>query len=224
MTATPPAHLRERVHGDADVESFWAVGQCAADDIMRALNGALHFHTVLDFGCGCGRVLPFMQAALSDAQFHAVDIDEDAIRWVRGAHPHAQAQTTQGSPPLPYADASFDLIYAVSVWTHLDEDRQRAWLTEMRRVLKPGGVLVASLHGERAASRMMPSEAWGDIVVHGFAYAPVGIWQGVFPAWYGVAWHTEAYVRRVWGGYLTVHAHLPAGLNDNHDLVVCEKP
>lgn len=221
--ATPPTCLRERVHGNGDIESFWAVGERAAGDIMRALNGASHFRSVLDFGCGCGRVLPFMQAAMPDAQFHAVDIDEEAIRWVRIVHPDVQSYATPDMPPLPYADASFDLIYVVSVWTHLDEDRQIAWLAEMRRVLKPGGLLVASLHGERTASRVMPLEAWHQIMARGFAYAPVSIWRDVFPSWYGCAWHTPEYIERVWAKYLTVRAHFPGALNDDHDLVVCEK-
>lgn len=221
---TPPQHLRERVHGTGDATSFWAVGECAATDIMRALGSAAHFRVVLDFGCGCGRVLPFMCVALPSAQFHAADIDAEAIAWVRGAYPAVRACVTNDLPPLPYSDATFDLIYAVSVWTHLDEVRQGIWLAEVRRVLRPGGILVASLHGERAAKRTLNQEGRDYVAQRGFAYSPVDIWRDVFPSWYGLAWHTPDYVVRVWSEYLAVRTYLPSALNDNHDLVVCEKP
>lgn len=226
----PPVHLRERVHGAGDVESFWAVGACAAGDIMQALAASsntsthtTHRRSVLDFGCGCGRVLPFMLNSMPHVQFSAADIDAEAIAWVREAYPTVRAITTQDMPPLPYRHSSFDLIYAVSVWTHLDEARQHAWLAEMRRILRPGGLLIASLHGERAASRMMDHGTWEQIAAQGFYYVAVDLWRDVFPPWYGLAWHTPAYVARVWGAYFTVRSHIPAGLNDNHDLVVLER-
>ncbi len=51
-------------------------------------------------------------------------------------------------PPLPHEDRQFDVVYALSVWTHLRANLQRAWMLEMRRVLKPGGLLIFSTQGD----------------------------------------------------------------------------
>jgi SAM-dependent methyltransferase len=50
-------------------------------------------------------------------------------------------------PPLPYKDASFDAIYAISIWSHFSEAAALRWLDEMHRILRPGGHLVLTTHG-----------------------------------------------------------------------------
>jgi SAM-dependent methyltransferase len=55
-------------------------------------------------------------------------------------------------------DFSGRLIYALSVFSHLDEPLQRAWLAEFRRLLRPGGLLVLSVLGERLRHRLSAEE------------------------------------------------------------------
>jgi SAM-dependent methyltransferase len=64
------------------------------------------------------------------------------------------------APPLPYPDSSFDFVYAISVFTHLPENLQDAWMQDCRRVLKPGGFLFFTTLGEHYASfeRLTESE------------------------------------------------------------------
>lgn len=54
-------------------------------------------------------------------------------------------------PPAPFADASFDAIYGVSVLTHLPQDAAAAWIAELARLIADGGVVLVSTHGARAA-------------------------------------------------------------------------
>jgi SAM-dependent methyltransferase len=60
--------------------------------------------------------------------------------------PPFQVFRNDAVPPLPFADNSLDLIYSMSVFTHL-ADTWSAWLLELHRVLKPGGVLLVTLLG-----------------------------------------------------------------------------
>ena len=89
------------------------------------------------------------------ARGHGTDIAvRDAL--VREAFPRGRFQETGPYPPLPFPDAYFDLVVAYSVFTHLEREVQKAWLAEMRRVLAPSGLLLATVHGEFAALFAFP--------------------------------------------------------------------
>jgi SAM-dependent methyltransferase len=79
----------------------------------------------------------------------------------------ASANTLQ--PPLPYPDHAFDFLYAFSVFTHLSAELAHEWLSELQRVVKPGGLIWFTLHGESYRERLLPEEQArfdeGEIVV-----------------------------------------------------------
>ena len=104
--------------------------------------------SILDFGCGSGRVLLgwHLEGAVRD--LFGCDTSEALIAWARAHLPAAiHFDRTASVPPLPYPDQRFDLVYAVSVFTHLAYDTQRLWARELARVLKPGGILLLTVHG-----------------------------------------------------------------------------
>jgi SAM-dependent methyltransferase len=127
-------------------------------------------HALLDWGCGCGRVLRHW-SSLGSPLVAGCDIDPRMIRWCADNLPFADVTVTQLAPPLPYPDASFDLVYAFSVFTHLSEELQHAWMREVDRVLAPRGFFLLSTLGGHYASldRLQPDEAArfrrGELVV-----------------------------------------------------------
>jgi SAM-dependent methyltransferase len=149
----PPPQLRFLVSGrsDTDGADFLSVGRgCAAGvlgSLQRASVSLESLRAVLDFGCGCGRVIRHL-APLSGARFYGTDYNLRLVLWCRRNLPFAHFGLNGVRPPLPYPDRSFDFIYAFSVFTHLPEDLQRAWLFELGRVLAPGGHLLITTHGE----------------------------------------------------------------------------
>lgn len=58
-------------------------------------------------------------------------------------------------PPTTYPDSLFDVVYAVSVFTHLTVQRQRRWLAEFARIIRPGGLLLLTTHGDRLAAEAL---------------------------------------------------------------------
>ena len=71
---------------------------------------------ILDFGCGVGRVaLPFFFKYKKPSI--CADVDDAVIQYLKEVIPAANPVQTGYRPPLPFADASFDCIYAISVWT-----------------------------------------------------------------------------------------------------------
>jgi SAM-dependent methyltransferase len=101
---------------------------------------------ILDFGCGAGRTLR-MWGNAPGAELWGCDINGEQIRWCRAnLQPFRFFQSTV-VPHLPIEDNTFDLIYAGSVFTHIS-DLIDHWLLELRRVIRQGGLLFATIHDE----------------------------------------------------------------------------
>ena len=227
FTHLPPATLRYRVHGDLDLNSFLQSGRHCSDDVRSALaslgKDLGSFREVLDFGCGCGRTIIWFSEAAKSVRFSGTDIDAAAIEWCREHLTFASFQVNGATPPLTYRTDSFDLIYALSVFTHLDEAFQVLWLGELQRITKPKGVVVLSVHGSYYWSGMAPQQV-EKLREKGllFERAPAPA-QGLFPDWYQNAYHTQEYVRSTFSKYFDLQAYIPQGLDGGQDIVVMQK-
>src|SRR5262249_25648586 len=102
---------------------------------------------VLDFGCGVGRTLRHFVEEARIGDFQGCDIDPRSVDWLQqNLCPPFTCFLNGDSPPLPVPEASFDLVYAVSVFTHLTSSWAH-WLLEVHRVLKPGGLAALTFMG-----------------------------------------------------------------------------
>jgi SAM-dependent methyltransferase len=142
----PPRSLRASV-GGAPIAMYVENGRqnvaglsAALARVGRRLEDA---ERVLDFGCGSGRTLQALPR-VPGQEVHGCDVNEPAVRWAREHIPSVRFEHSGFEPPLPYPDESFDVVYSISVLTHLDEPDQGRWVEEVRRVLKPGGRFVAA--------------------------------------------------------------------------------
>jgi SAM-dependent methyltransferase len=145
----PPDELIAQVSGIRDPEEFIAGGALGREVITDVLarNGVrvAELGTMLDFGVGCGRVARHW-AGLG-VEVHGCDYNPELVAWCRRNLRHVSARPNGLDPPLPYEDERFDLVYALSVFTHLTESRQRSWIAELRRVTRPGGLVLFTTHG-----------------------------------------------------------------------------
>ena len=148
-----PADLWKRVHGNEEFAAFVSMGKKISLDLEHAITlESIELQPparILDFGCGCGRVVQHFHGLHEDCDFYGTDIDAEAILWCQNHLVSLGEFVANGNwPPLPFPDEHFDLVYAISVFTHLPEDMQLAWLEELRRVTKKGGYLLLTTHGE----------------------------------------------------------------------------
>ncbi len=99
--------------------------------LRRSQDGAVG--RLLDFGCGWGRISRFF---LRDTDhLVGVDIDPQCIAICRAAMPDGNFDVCDVEPPLGFAEHSFDVVAAYSVFSHLAEHVFRRWMREFSRVL-----------------------------------------------------------------------------------------
>jgi SAM-dependent methyltransferase len=116
---------------------------------------------VLDFGCGAGRTLRHFLSEAEEGELWGADIDAASIAWLQEALcPPLRAVRSEAAPPLRWERGSFDLAWAISVFTHLS-DNSLPWLLELHRLLKPGGLLIATYMG-RWNSELLAGEPWDE--------------------------------------------------------------
>jgi SAM-dependent methyltransferase len=150
----PPPRLRSLVGGAPDAAWFLAAGSSSAS-ALRAAAGESGFDlddpsfTILDFGCGCGRTSRHWNRPI-----YGSDVQADLVEWCQ-QHLPGTYTVNDPEPPMGHPDSLFDVVYAVSVFTHLSEDRQRRWLAEFARVIRPGGLLLLTTHGDRLAAEAL---------------------------------------------------------------------
>jgi SAM-dependent methyltransferase len=228
----PPPALRQRVHGRAEPDGFLAAGERLAMAVLGTLEelpAKLPADArVLDFGCGSGRLLRHLLRLRPAWRITGTDIDAEAIAWCRSAYPGADFMVNGSDPPIDLAAGSLDLIVGFSVFTHLDAGPQAAWLSELARLLRPGGWAVLSVLGADDAARL-PSADRARLRRDGFVFhrrSVGGLGMDLLPRLYHyrTAWHTREYVERTWSEWFTIAAYRPAGANDHQDMVVVQRP
>ncbi len=157
----PPTRLIYKVSNIYDVDTFLRLGALGYQTVIQTLQRNRitpdMLQTILDFGCGCGRVTRHFKQ-LPMIKVYGSDYNHQAIQWCRKNLDFAKFSTNQLEPPLSYEDSSMDLVWAFSVFTHLSKELHYAWLEEILRILKPGGYLMFSAHGDSYRPQLSNSE------------------------------------------------------------------
>jgi SAM-dependent methyltransferase len=228
----PPPELRFRVAGTDDPVWFEESGRLGADDYEDALatlgQRLADFSAIFEFGAGCGRITRWLVKRAPGARIAASDIDAAAITWMREYMPGVDARLNDALPPLPFEADLFDLVLAFSVFTHLDESYQEAWLAELRRVTRPGAVLLLTVHGARNwddAARHSPQLAAREAELDdtGMVFFTEDGWERYFPSYYHTSFHRPWYIHERWSRWFEVVDVLEANAQRLQDLVVLRR-
>ena len=173
---------------------------------------------MLDFGCGPGKVLRHFRDEARGAQFEGCDIHAPSVEWVeRNLNPPVGAFVNEESPPLPRADGSYDLVWAMSVFTHLT-DESLAWLLELHRVLDEDGLLIATILG-RAMWEAREPTPWEEDRI-GMAVVGHGEhWDAGGPVTYISRWWLEEH----WGRLFDVVEVRDGEAPGEHTLALLRK-
>lgn len=169
----PPPELLYQVSRDSDQGNFLRSSLGEVSALMQNLSDCdLDFAQplrFLDFGCGVGKVLIGLRE-FKQLELHGCDLDENLIAWC-SANLNASCYQNNLQPPLRYSDNYFDVINAISVFTHLNLEMQFRWAWELFRVLKPGGYLHFTVHGPAyfgLFAHVAKTRAITDLKIHSF--------------------------------------------------------
>lgn len=158
----PPVELR-RLTAAEELEIFLWTGLKDLEQIMtlyqRNRSAADPDRpTILDFGCGCGRMIRFLSHVADRYSVYGCDVNESLVSWCKESLTGIQVTQSNPSSPSPYQDRMFNLIYSLSIFTHLPEERASEWLSEMHRILASEGILIITTHGLSALETIRDSE------------------------------------------------------------------
>jgi SAM-dependent methyltransferase len=224
----PPEYLIQRVLGEgsrAQVYHGSGIVDCRRmHDYL--LEGGFEFGLekhLLDFGCGSARLLRIFSRHAGGCRFYGADVDREAVEWCEASLEFGTFHPLALRPPSGFADEQFDGVYAFSVFSHLRRDVHRAWLGEIRRITKPGGVVVLTVQGRRVVEEFLahknPELKWPtprrlradlkELERTGFKFYPFfdvkasnsrnqTYWDGYEADMYGATFILPHYIRENW--------------------------
>lgn len=247
----PPAEVQERFVGasyeralDEAFNFYSAIKQAAAEHGTPLGAGS----RVLDFGVGWGRILRYFLKDVPETGLYGLDAMPLAIDLCKEIGCPGSLVHGGQLPPSVFAADSFDVIYAYSVFSHLSERAQLAWVDELAQLLRPGGVLVVtsrsdyflsyceSLAGQEQLAHHeaqlletfpdLPSiraryEAGEFIFV---PYATGGGGGGLDDQLYGEAFVPRAYAERAWTRRLELRGFSDDASKLPQSVIVLRKP
>lgn len=201
---------------------------------------------ILDFGCGVGRLLLQFTRNYRNNNYYACDIDDTSINFIKRNYKNVKSYANDHTPPLDYQDSSFDLIYSISIFSHLNLEDQDAWLAELSRVVNKDGYLFLTIEGSHSIKwwlaetfNMNESDAQNKLKNEGFIFKEYDNWKkitkssnilrtssqlvGVKSA-YGSMALSKCFINKNWNKYnLEVIDIIEGVVGTRQDLVILKK-
>ena len=218
----PPEYLMYESF-QLNYEKYLKGGKHSAQWLLELIKpfASLDEAIVLDWGCGPARIVRHLPDLLPNAEIHGTDYNGKTIDWCSGAVVGVQFKQGQLHPPLNYPEDTFDFIYGISIFTHLSEENHEAWLNELARLLKPGGILFLTTQGDIFHEKLTSAEQQrydaGELIVRG------GVKEGhrVFSAF-----QPPAYFRALMGNHFSELSHKSGTRQDwglEQDVFILQK-
>jgi|SRR6056297_614701 len=161
---------------------------------------------VLDYGCGWGRMTRLLPFYFDLEGVAGVDVDERLIKSANKLLPFMTHQKIASMEGLPFEDASFDIVFANSVFSHLSKRSALFTLAELSRILSDGGMLIVSVLEEDDLKKFYSNESQREWITKilgpqedaistlrkdGFVWGDTGRWHE-----YGIAVMNDGWIAR----------------------------
>lgn len=101
---------------------------------------------ILDFGCGVGGSVPFINKYLPGSHLTCLDVSQKCLDIAKSNYGDAAEFKAFDGKVIPSQDNLFDLVFAACVFHHIPHDEHDDLFKEIFRVIKPGGVVVIFEH------------------------------------------------------------------------------
>lgn len=235
------------IYSDSDI--VYHVGGGLATAIEISAKSEQHNHPfesagkVLDFGCGTSRVLRYMVEFLPGPQYYGSEVFRDNIDYGKSVFPEVIYLHHDNHPSIDVPDRTFDIIYAYSIFTHLEEKLHLKWLSELHRILQNEGIIILTIHGKTILKRCKDEESvrepmcianqnyeklWNKFNSDGYVFyscydsewlSKGGIDSDVF----GISYISGEYIKNKWTDRFRILEHDKGAVSNWQDYVVMKK-
>lgn len=175
----------------------------------------------LEFASGHGRFTRHLVKALGAGRVTVSDVVPDAVDFARATF-GVDGFLSSVSPEALAWEQPYDVVFVLSLFSHLPDRTWARWLASLYRAVKPGGLLVFTTHGAEAAQRQNVT-----LDERGFFFAPSSESQAIEVAEYGTTFTSDAFVQRSIAqtlGSAQVLQHAPVHFWNHQDAYVVMKP
>ena len=183
---------------------------------------------ILDWGCGCGQVLRYFNR-YNNVEVNGADIDSVNIKWCESNLDFAKFYQVPPKPPTDFTTGYFDLIFGISVVTHLRENDQSDWLAELSRISKKGAIVLLSVHGNGGVAfrnelfDINKLLSWQEK-----GFLAIGVDSAINDSindkeYYTTSFQTDWYIKKQWAKYFQIIDVIPSYIGHFQDLVVMQK-
>ncbi|HRG69590.1 MAG: class I SAM-dependent methyltransferase [Saprospiraceae bacterium] len=157
----PPSYMLFESY-KLNYRDYYIYGRETAEWILNLISNHIDLNKqikILDWGCGPSRVIRHLPQLLKDKSIiYGSDYNEDTISWNTRNIFGINFIKNDLIPPLKFENNYFDVVYSISVFTHLSEKLFLPWIIELNRILKHGGILIFTLHGDAFKIKLKESE------------------------------------------------------------------
>lgn len=196
--------------------------------LAEAGQGWTDIQSCLEVGCGYGRIVRELRHKVPARAISVCDMIDEAARFV--ASEFGVRKTPIVEMMAPNRNSSFDLVYLLSVYTHLDRPMIEMNLAKVAALTRPGGVVVFTTHGQPSADMAERYEQyWLDKEKLNAELACSGFFYERYPyyyAEYGLTWIVADEVERLVASIapdLEFLAHYPTAVDGHQDVFVYRK-
>lgn len=217
----PPFYLCSLVTGHWLASLYYDEGKDLVKNMLLRLRESnidvSSFKEILDFGCGSGRLLRHF-TFLKESKLYGVDISPQLINWCQKKLVFGNFRVNSLSCFFEDEDEKFDFIYAYSVFTHIELERQNEWMAKLRRILKPKGIIYFTTFAESNIHNYLITETEKrDFIINGY------LQKSFHGTNYNIVFQTKNYVERNLIKDFSLIAFIPAVVTGNQDAYIISK-
>ena len=157
----PPDYLVYETY-KLNLKEYLHDGQATAAEIVKIVSKYFTLSApgikILDWGCGPGRIVRHLPVLAPQAIIYATDYNKEYVKWCRDNLKLIHCSFNSIHPPMDYEDSSFDVVIGISIFTHLSRQNHIAWINELKRIIRPGGIAYITTQGQSYHSKLLVSE------------------------------------------------------------------
>jgi len=216
------------VHGGQPLGDFYF------NDMLSGLHDIQPNQNILDFGCSTGRVIRNLRSAF---EFNAFGCDprEESIKFNKQKFKDITWFQSNEAPPIQNSHSfQFDMVFAISVWSHFSPEMSLKWFNEFSKLMSDKGRIIFTTHGTRSVyhfhnklKKMSDDKALERLEVlrnggyHYMAYPSAG--SDLDSTHWGMAFISREWLEMNLGSEWSIVNHLPGMAMENQDVYVLEK-